>query len=168
MITRILARIEEFLCIGLFGTLFVLWVLHIFWRYALNSPLIWSEEIALDLFIWVIFLGSALAIRRRSHLVVDFIKVYLSRDPFLGQVLELFIHVCLLAVIGLLWILGLLISINSWNIPTTALQWPLSVFYLAVPVSCTFMIIWLIVQTREIFGEFSKLWSRADEKGKGR
>jgi TRAP-type C4-dicarboxylate transport system permease small subunit len=154
MIVRTLSRIEDVLCKGLLGVLFILMFAHIFWRYVLNAPLTWSEELALILFIWLVFFGSSLAIRKHSHLVVDFIQVYLSRNPTVGLFLSLFIHVCLFAVIGLLWILGLLISIKSWDVNTTALQWPLSVFYIAIPVSCTFMIIWLIIQTREIFLKF--------------
>jgi TRAP-type C4-dicarboxylate transport system permease small subunit len=161
MVSRLISRIEDFLCIGLFGALFVLWVAHIFCRYVLNAPLVWSEEIALDLFIWVIFLGSSLAIRKRSHLVVDPLWAYLQRKPPAGQILNLFIKICLLGLTGLLWVLGFLISINSWSIPSAALQWPLSVFYLAIPFSCTFMIFWLFLQTKEIILELKKIYSRS-------
>ena len=36
---------------------------QVFWRYALNAPLIWSEEAARYLFVWVALVGAGLAMR---------------------------------------------------------------------------------------------------------
>lgn len=40
-------------------------------RYFLNTPLQWSEEIVTSLFVWTVFIGSAYAHRKHSHLGVD-------------------------------------------------------------------------------------------------
>jgi TRAP-type C4-dicarboxylate transport system permease small subunit len=40
---------------------------QVFWRYALNAPLIWSEEAARYLFVWVSLVGAALAMRQGGH-----------------------------------------------------------------------------------------------------
>lgn len=40
-------------------------------RYFLNSPIRWSEEVVTSLFVWTVFIGSAYAYRKHSHLGVD-------------------------------------------------------------------------------------------------
>lgn len=43
----------------------------VFFRYALNSPLYWTEEAARLLLIWLSFVGAALAFQRNHHLSMD-------------------------------------------------------------------------------------------------
>src|SRR3546814_2423014 len=40
----------------------------IFSRYVLNTPLIWSDELASLLFLWLAMLGAAVAFRRGEHM----------------------------------------------------------------------------------------------------
>ncbi|MDE6454816.1 MAG: TRAP transporter small permease, partial [Dysosmobacter sp.] len=44
---------------------------NIIFRRFLNSPLQWSEEVVTSLFVWTVFIGSAYAHRKHSHLGVD-------------------------------------------------------------------------------------------------
>ena len=37
-------------------------------RYALNDPLVWSDELAATLFLWLVMLGSAVAVARGEHM----------------------------------------------------------------------------------------------------
>lgn len=46
--------------------------MHIFFRYMLNNPLAWTEEIARVLFIWLVFLGAALGLKDNSHPKVEY------------------------------------------------------------------------------------------------
>ncbi len=56
------------------GTLMVIlvaiMVAQVFFRYVLNSSLTWSEEVAVYLMIWVVFLGSAILVRRWEHVQI--------------------------------------------------------------------------------------------------
>lgn len=45
---------------------------QIIFRYFLKQPLIWSEELALVLMIWITFLGSALLLATKEHISIDF------------------------------------------------------------------------------------------------
>ena len=40
-------------------------------RYALDSPLTWSDELASTLFLWMVMLGSAVALRRGEHMRLE-------------------------------------------------------------------------------------------------
>ena len=37
-------------------------------RYAFHNPIIWSDELASTLFLWLAMLGSAIALHRAEHM----------------------------------------------------------------------------------------------------
>jgi TRAP-type C4-dicarboxylate transport system permease small subunit len=45
---------------------------NVFSRYVLNKPLPWVEEIAIGLFVWLVFIGISSAMKRDSHIGVDY------------------------------------------------------------------------------------------------
>ncbi len=40
----------------------------VIWRYVLDSPLIWTDEVAETLFLWLVSLGAVIALRRGEHM----------------------------------------------------------------------------------------------------
>jgi tripartite ATP-independent transporter DctM subunit len=60
------------LCEGLAAALVVVEVAILFagviWRYVLDQPLIWSNELAEILFLWLVTLGAVVALRRSEHM----------------------------------------------------------------------------------------------------
>ena len=48
-------------------------------RYIVNTGLTWSEEIAVNLFVWVIFLGAILAGLEGLHIKVDLLTKKLPK-----------------------------------------------------------------------------------------
>lgn len=79
--------------------------LNVIMRYIFNAPFQWSEELVTSLFVWTVFIGSAYAYRRHSHLGVD-IVVNLLRGKtkanvlMLVAVLELLVLIMLTVVSG--------------------------------------------------------------------
>ncbi len=57
--------------IALLGVVF-LTITNVISRYVFNHPLQWAEEVALALFIWLIFLGVSSTMKRKGHIEVDF------------------------------------------------------------------------------------------------
>lgn len=45
----------------------------VFWRYVLNSPLEWSDEITTYMFVFVVFLGAADVERQNAHIRLEFL-----------------------------------------------------------------------------------------------
>ncbi len=74
-------------------TLLVFWgmaasvFLQFFTRYALNNSLAWTEEIAANCLVVVVFLGSVMCVRQMRHIQVDLIYRFLSKR--VGRVLEM-------------------------------------------------------------------------------
>lgn len=46
----------------------VVLLMGVIWRYVLHKPLIWSDELASILFLWLAMLGSVVALRRGEHM----------------------------------------------------------------------------------------------------
>lgn len=63
--------------------------LQFFTRYALNNSLAWTEEIAANCLVVVVFLGSVMCVRQVRHIQVDLIYRLVSRK--VGRVLEVIV-----------------------------------------------------------------------------
>jgi C4-dicarboxylate transporter, DctQ subunit len=68
---RHLDRAEEYLGVVLLIALGVLLTAQVFMRFLLGLGYSWMEEIIRMLFIWVIFIGAAAAMRRNLHIRVE-------------------------------------------------------------------------------------------------
>jgi len=93
----------------------VFWVLalvvfyQVFTRYVLNDAAGWTEEIARYLLIAVTFLGGAMAVRKNSHIQVDF--VYRFLPPPAGRVMSTFVDAVRIGFFGYaVWLTWLLID----------------------------------------------------------
>lgn len=70
---RILSNFDAVIC-GTTLTICVILVnLNVIFRYFLNSPIKWTDEVVSSLFIWTVFMGSAYAHRKHAHLGVDIV-----------------------------------------------------------------------------------------------
>jgi TRAP-type C4-dicarboxylate transport system permease small subunit len=71
-IRRVFEGFLKFALLVLFTIIIVCVSLQVFYRYILNDPLTWSEELARFSFMWMVFLGLGLAERDNQHIAVDF------------------------------------------------------------------------------------------------
>ena len=70
---RILTNLDAVICGATLTVCVVLVNLNVIFRYFLNSPIKWTDEVVTSLFIWTVFMGSAYAHRRHAHLGVDIV-----------------------------------------------------------------------------------------------
>lgn len=78
-------------CLILAGTLF---------RYALNTPLYWSDEVATLIFLWLSMLGAVIAIHRNEHLRLNLVLNLLNeRQKALANTLSLMVMAVFLAAL---------------------------------------------------------------------
>jgi len=114
-------------------TLFFFWVLAIvvflqfFTRYALNDPLAWTEEIARYLLTCVAFLGGGIAVRRYSHIHVEFLYIYYPRGlaHFLSNLVDIIRIVFFGYATWLCWKVTLIMRTQ----PMVVVDWPMSIVY---------------------------------------
>lgn len=61
-----------------FSIMFVVFVVQIFFRYFLNSPLTWPYEVTIFAFIWTAILGACFARRKGVHVAFGLVYDYVS------------------------------------------------------------------------------------------
>ncbi len=75
MKAKLLANAVEWVCLILMAALSIDLMLGVFSRYVLASTFTWYDEIARACFVWMVFLGAAVGVKRgahfRLHLLVD-------------------------------------------------------------------------------------------------
>ena len=130
---RIAERAIDALAIAAFSGILLCVLLQVFFRYVLNDPLTWSEELARYLFIWCAFLGWIVASRKRSHLAMTFVvdKMPPRAQAAIGAAIEI-------ATILFAWILGTRgarLVANNWDVENVAVPFNLGVVYLIEPVA---------------------------------
>ena len=71
--------VEDWLTLAVFWGMALCIFLQFFTRYALNNSLAWTEEIAANCLVVVVFLGAAMCVRMCRHIAVDLLYNFMSR-----------------------------------------------------------------------------------------
>jgi tripartite ATP-independent transporter DctM subunit len=85
-IDRVIGAIAEPIAAFLVAAEVIILAAGVFTRYVMRSPLVWSDELATILFLWLAMLGSVVAYRRGEHIRLT---IMLRRaSPRVAQILE--------------------------------------------------------------------------------
>jgi TRAP-type C4-dicarboxylate transport system permease small subunit len=152
---HILEHVVNRISIVIFSVIFITMLLQIFFRYVLNSPLVWTEELCRYLFIWTCFLGWTIALRKKSHIRISF---FMDRLPFsLGKIVQLVFQLLIFVFLIQLLRYGIALTARSFSVPTITLYISWAYVYLAAPLSAAIMLLYSVVDVIDLFREgFSK------------
>ena len=93
-------KLEEYIGGSLFVVIFAILVLQVFFRQVIRTPLVWSEELARLIFVYVAMLGISIGIRKQSHIFIDFLFTRFS--PAVQKVVftisQIIIFVCIICM----------------------------------------------------------------------
>jgi TRAP-type C4-dicarboxylate transport system permease small subunit len=126
-------RALDALAVVLFLAMFAAILAQVFMRYVLNAPLVWTDELAQYLFVWVAFLGWALAARRRAHIAITMVTDRLPAPARLA--LQLFWLLALLGFAAVLLWNGVAITQDNLDVQMTSMQFGYWLVYLVVPLT---------------------------------
>jgi TRAP-type C4-dicarboxylate transport system permease small subunit len=92
----------KWLIIAIVGILAVILIAAVFYRYALNNAIAWSEEGSKYLMVWLTFLGAPIALRHAAHINIDLlVKLFPPRGR---QAFYLGINLVIILTMGImLW-----------------------------------------------------------------
>ncbi|MEX1333759.1 MAG: TRAP transporter small permease [Candidatus Limnocylindrales bacterium] len=135
-----------------FATLFAVVVLNIVLRNVAGIAWLWIPAVARLLFVWIVFLGVAAALRRNEHLVVDFFQRRMPRR--LQKAVVLGIHLVSLPFFAMLLVYGLQVARVRMRIPFDTWQFPTGWAYMAVPVAAVILIVFTLERLA------STIWER--------
>jgi TRAP-type transport system small permease protein len=139
---RRISQIAQWISVGMFIGMFVLFVVSVIQRYVLVRPVNWVDESILILFLWSTFLTEALVLREREQVTFD--VIWDLAGPGLRRAIGL-LAAALVAVIFTLAAPTIVDYVTFlWREKTSALEWRLDWVY-----SC-FIIYWLAVIVRAI------------------
>ena len=79
MVGKWINQIDDVIAtIALTGILFIT-IVSVFYRFVLENPFAWAEEVTLGLFVWLVFIGVSSAIKRGGHIGIDYFVEKLPR-----------------------------------------------------------------------------------------
>ena len=118
---RVVTNLDAVICGATLTVCVVLVNLNVIFRYFLNNPIKWTDEVVTSLFIWTVFMGSAYAHRKHAHLGVDIVVNLVPAGPrkvieFIMDILQILILVLLTYisaqyVCALIWKRGIVFQV---------------------------------------------------------
>jgi len=116
--------------------------LQVFSRYVLNHSLFWSEELARYLFIYLVFLSGAMALRQDRHIqvtaLVDLLPASLKRAIVVGG------ELLMLGFAGVVLVESIRLAAMVWTVLTAAMEIPWSFVYLGIILGMAVMVLALV------------------------
>jgi TRAP-type transport system small permease protein len=129
---RRITRLEQILLCCLIVVMFCLTLAQVIFRYLLDSPLVWSEELVRYLLVWVSMMGAAGALRIGSHFSLTTFVAHLRFG--IAAAVSLLVDIAVAIFAAVMLVQGVHMTISGFS--EQAVSFPLSMgwFYLAVPV----------------------------------
>ncbi|WP_103104784.1 TRAP transporter small permease [Brevibacillus reuszeri] len=130
--------ITRLIVIALLAIMVVAVFLQVLFRFFLDMPLAWTEELARYLLIWITFLGSAYAMAIKAHIGTEYIQKHLS--PFMNKVV-----LSVAAVLSIFFFVvmvqqGYSLATRSMTQLSPTLLVPMGYVYMVIPISGVLLI----------------------------
>jgi TRAP-type C4-dicarboxylate transport system permease small subunit len=118
---------EDWFTAGLFWVMAGLVFVQFFTRYVMNDSFAWTEELAVNCVIAIVFIGSAMCVRKDRHIQVDILYRFLPAA--LTRVLSTLVDVIRVLFLGYATVLVWKYIRIVGDEPMTTLDWPKSMTY---------------------------------------
>jgi len=123
----------DYMAVFMFCVLFLFGLMQVIWRFVLNNPLTWSEEAINILYVWICYLGWAIAERKDSHIRIT---ALINKFPLSVQkYIQIFNHILCILFCFLMIYYGL--KMTAIGSKRTAVSFPLNyaIVYVIGPIS---------------------------------
>lgn len=139
---------EEALVVATLGLTFLVLLLQVFSRYLFNWPLSWTEELARYLFVWTVFFGASQAMAHAEHIAIGMVIERLPRRA--AQVVALAMLALMAVFLLVVVIKGYELAMKVIDLPSTALEWPMTFVYAPAPLAALVMLARLALEARHV------------------
>lgn len=131
-------RLTRFIVVALLAIMVVAVFLQVLFRFFLDQPLAWTEELARYLLIWITFLGSAYAMAIKAHIGTEYIQKFLS--PLMNKVV-----LSIAAILSIFFFVvmvqqGYALATRSMTQTSPTLLVPMGYVYMVIPISGVLLI----------------------------
>lgn len=136
-------NIEEIISCLFFTIMCISVALGVFARF-FELSLVWTDELARYTFIWSVLLGTVVVFKHKKHIVIDFLSNLFPKA--VNTTLQVLIRVGLLYLFYVLLRYGWILTLQTWNVPTTSLEIPTGLVYLSVPLASSLLIMYTLIE----------------------
>lgn len=160
--SKVLDKIDTFLGkleSGICGVLLVVMSLVVFLQIVCRSmkvPLVWSEELSRFMFIWLIYMSVCIATRKKAHLCVDILPIFIRNEKVkIGlNIISNILCLCFFAFVGFYGI-GVIQKLMVRTQTSPAMQinmiWAYLAPYVGAGIACVHYVILIIKECIELF-----------------
>ena len=143
---RLFVAANRWILIAILAAMSVLVFANVVLRYLTTESIVWSEEVARHLMIWLAFLGSGLVLRYGGHIAIENLQDALPAP--LARGLRGAIAAGLLAFFGLMTWAGWIYVERGMVQTTSSTQIPFGYVYAAMPIGFALMAVHLLLVLR--------------------
>ncbi len=145
--TSLIDRLTNVVLATVLGAMTCVVVTSVVFRYVLNSPLAWPEELASLLFAWMTFVGAYVGIRTRTHISIDTLVIFLP--PKIRRGISRMVDMAVLVLLGLFAYQGFRLTVRMWNLEYPAMEISRGYLYASLPVGACLMLMGVFLRWRD-------------------
>jgi len=117
-------------------------VAQVVMRYVFNSPLTWSEELAVFVMIWLTFIGSLICMRDNEHIEVTILVDHMPRA--LQRIVMVFSRMASIFFLLVVVYYGFELVMENVGVTSVANRISMGLVYTIIPLSSLGMVYYLI------------------------
>jgi TRAP-type C4-dicarboxylate transport system permease small subunit len=135
-------RIGGVMCAILFGVMTIVVIVGVFFRYVVNSPLSWTEEVSRYLMIWGASVGISLGLRAEEHVGLTVVLDAIKSRP-VRMVFHTVIYLLVLGFVGVMFFYSLAMTRDGKFMQMQSLDLTMLIAFAAVPAAMLLAIVQL-------------------------
>lgn len=141
LILAVFDRMAYALIAVLMGAMGVVAFAAVFYRFVLHDPIPWSEEAARYMMAWVTFLGAGYAMGKGRHIGVT---MFVEKLPeTLRRKVTFAAEIIIMVFLAAVTVQGIKLMVSLWSQTSPAMDFPMWIPYLAIPVGSVYMFLHL-------------------------
>lgn len=145
-------KVSGAVCVFCFAAMTLVAILGVFFRYVMQSPFMWTEEVARYLLVWLGFTAINIALRQDRHIKVEVLPKLVP--PVTAKIIGYLVDALIAFFFIVLLKQGYLLTVNNIMMASTfhlSMSWIL----VAVPVAAALTLVQLFLSVvKKIFSEF--------------
>jgi TRAP-type C4-dicarboxylate transport system permease small subunit len=150
-LVRLVLKLCEWVVVAASAVMIVITLAQVVFRYALQAPITWSEELARYAFVYIVYFAAPIALHRGLHIGVDNVTVLLT--PRVQRLLEIFNDLVAVALVLVISCASIEVLRANQLQFSPSLNLRMSIVYAAIPLSM--MVMALVLVTKLTRGEAS-------------
>ncbi|GLB60310.1 TRAP transporter small permease [Cytobacillus sp. NCCP-133] len=123
----------------------VVTILQVIARFIFDKPLVWSDELARFILIWMVFIGAAVVSFDDKHMAVELLQEKMS--PKVKLITSLVMRAMILVFLSITAYSSIELVKVSHYLESGALEIPFSYWRVAATVGCVLMFIFIVIKS---------------------